>query len=302
MPQLPVNNMRTMEVSVAVRWWAIPALALLMLLLLVDLPVPAAANGAARHLWNLLHVPLFALVTLLLFRILRRSRGRSVLLAVLLAVGSEVAQQFTPRTPSAADLCADFSGIALALVILGSARWRRRTILGLAASALLVPTLLPWVAEARALHARRQAFPSLLRPGLPSGLWQAQGSTRLEVESIDGGGGTGLRVTTAAGSYEGLRYGVPDGVAAAGYTGLRLTCVNPGEAFELGIRADGADGTRQSSRVRVGPGRSTLEAHWPPLPGGGDLLRLVLFTGEHQPARRFLLVEARLLRPVPGGP
>ncbi|QTN31988.1 hypothetical protein HZ994_06485 [Akkermansiaceae bacterium] len=278
------------------------------------IPLPGPEHGVifAENLRNLLHVPLFAFVTLLL-RFLQlslppryRSPSVCVLAALLLAVASEVAQGFTGRNPAWGDFLADCGGILLGCVILPQGRSRRSAVARLAflsaGCGMMLFAARPLLAEMQAAGEKREAFPQLWVAGSADGLWQAQGGTRLRVS----GSGGGLDVQMAGGSYEGLRYTVPGGVVTEGFAGLLIEAENRGSPFELGIRMDGAGGSRWRGSVAVPRGRSEQLARWSAEPWDGRLVRVVLHTGEAQPARAFRLLGVRLLREteaiVPDGP
>jgi VanZ family protein len=304
MPQ--VYRMKSVGSPIAHRGWAFLALSGLMLLLVIPLSRPAEGNVFGESLWNLVHVPLFAVVTLLL-RFLQFSaplRWRSLavcaLAASLLAVFSEAAQGVTGRTPSVEDLAADFGGILLGCTALLRGSGQRvvmlRLPLLLAGLGMLALAARPLVEEVLALIAKRESFPKLIDLERPNGLWQSQGTTRLVVVESSGHAGSGLEVRMASGSYEGLRYAVPKGVDTKGYSGLLIETANPGEAFELGVRMDGDGRQRRYGSFLVPKGRAILNAEWASDLEGGELVRVVLFTGEDQPARKFRLLGARLVR------
>jgi VanZ family protein len=305
----PANRMKSKGSPITLRWWAFLVLAALILLLVIPLSSPIDGNLFGENLLNLLHVPLFALVTFLL-RFLQlstqfrwRSLGFCILAALALAAISEMAQVLTGRTPSVGDLGADLGGILLASMVLLPGSGRRAVIvryfLLLAGSGMLALAVRPLVEELVASRAKQKVFPTLLDLSQHSGLWQAQGATRLKVLAQDSGAeGRGLEVQMASGSYEGLRYLVPEAVDAVGYSELALETANPGEAFELGVRMDGG-GQRQYGSVMVPPGRSILHAEWTSNIHVADPIRVVLFTGENQPARTFQLLDARLDREIP---
>jgi hypothetical protein len=271
----------------------------MMLLLMIPLSRPGEGAVFSENVRNLLHVPLFATVTFLL-RFVQLSSPRDLrslfvcaLAAAFLGVLSEITQGMTGRTPAVGDLGADLSGILLACAVLARGSGRRLALL-LAGGFFLAFAVRPLAAAVNATHAKREAFPKLLDTGRSSGLWQSQGATRLEV-----GEGTGLEVRMAGGSYEGLRYIVPTGVDTVGYSGLRIETANPGEAFELGVRIDGVGRQRQYESVVVPQGRSVLHTEWDTSHGDGVIVKVVLFTGEEQPARRFQLLAASLVREIP---
>lgn len=290
------------------RVWAWLALMVLLLLLLIPLDRPDEGGVLGENLRNLMHVPLFASVTFLLrfLQLSSRLRPRSLLAcglaALLLAALSEIAQGSTGRTPSAEDLGADLGGILLACMILlrgpGPNTVIVRLMLLLAGCGMLALAVRPLCVEVFAERAKREAFPALVDLGHPNGLWQSQGGTILQVverENRSGGRG-GIQVWMLGGSYEGLRHTIPKGVDTHGYSGLRIETVNPGEAFELGVRIDGRGQERRYASLVVPAGKAVVETQWAPRPGNGGLVRVVLFTGEDQPARGFLLLDARLVR------
>ena len=278
-----------------------------MSFLLIPLPAPAEDDFLRNNLQNLAHVPLFAFVTFLLrflqlsSQLRRKSLPLIGIAAAFLAVLTEIAQSLTGRTPTAGDLGADFCGILLAVAFLMGGSGGRvvivRLVLLLAGGWMLVLAARPLAESLQSAKAKRAAFPVLIDLGFQNGLWQAQGKTRLEV--LDFGDTRGLEIRMPGGSYEGLRYAVPSGVDTSGYSGLAIEVSNPGEAFELGVRMDDDRGRRRNGSVMVPQGRSGLRVKWAVGSGEGELVRVVFFTGEHQPARRFLLLDARLNREIP---
>lgn len=283
------------------------ALAALILLLLIPISPPDEQDVFGKAVWNLLHVPLFLAVTVLL-RVLQLSsyprRGSltvCALAASLLAGLTEIAQSLTGRTPSFEDLGADLCGILLACAFLLRGSGRVMTVrlpLFLAAAGMLALAARPVAEEMSAVRAKRVVFPALIDPGRQDGLWQAQGATLLRV--VGRADARGLEVRMAEGSYEGLRYAFPEGVSMVGYSGLRIETFNPGKVFELGMRMDGVGSRRQYGKFEVPEGRAVLYAQWKPDLGKGRPVRVVLFTGEDNPARTFRLIDARLVREIPG--
>lgn len=298
---LTATQMKPIETSITPRWWAIFALSVAMVILLIPIPAPAEDDVFRENLQNLVHVPLFAVVTFLLRILLRRKALiMSGIAAALLAALSEVAQSLTGRTPAAGDLVADLCGILLAFVFLVKGPGARvvivRLVLLLTGVSMLVLAARPLAEGLQSAKAKRAAFPELIDLGFQDGLWQAQGETRLRV--LDFEGDRGLEIRMPGGSYEGLRYAVPNGVDTSGYSGLSIEASNPGEAFELGVRMDDDRGRRRNGSVMVPQGRSDLRVKWAFGRGEGELVRVVLFTGEDQPARKFYLLNARLGREI----
>ncbi|RYD27621.1 MAG: VanZ family protein [Verrucomicrobiaceae bacterium] len=279
------------------------ALGGLVLLLLVPLPRPAEPDPIMENFRNLLHVPVFMAVTLLL-RVLQRSislRLRSIWIcagaAALLGVLSEILQALTGRTPSVGDLGADLAGILLACALMqrrgAPLLVIRRAMLLLAGGGMFALAAYPLVTEVSVFMAKREAFPVLMDRYALGNVWQEQGGTHLRVV---GPKPRGLEVETAQGDHEGLRYVVPRGVDAGGYSGLVIETINECEAFELGVRIDVTTGKRKNAGVTVPRGKAVLKVGWTPETGDGELRRVVLFTGLDQPARRFRLVVVRLVR------
>ncbi len=297
------SRMQTNGSPAALHRRALLALLGLMFLLLVPLPRPVEPNPLMEDLKNLLHVPLFMAVTLLL-RVLQppaaRHRGPVWACAVaagVLGVLSEVVQGLTGRTPAVGDLVADLAGILLACAVLlrgtalrvGITRW----VLLMAGGGMFALTAVPLVVGISTFTVKRKAFPVLMAQGIPGALWQEQGNTRLQVAGAEPGG---LVVRMPRGDYEGLRYVVPRGVGTQGYSGLVIETANEGEAFELGIRIDVTHGTRKNAAVMVPPGNAVMKVSWTRETGDGELRRVVLFTGVDQPARKFSLLDVRLTR------
>lgn len=304
---LTAASMKPIGASITSRGWVFLGLAVAMVSLLIPLPASAEGDSFRENLQNLAHVPLFAFVTILL-RFLQLSsqlRGKSLFLsgiaAGLLAVLSEIAQGLTGRAPAAGDLGADLCGILVALAFLVGGSGGRvvivRMVLLLAGCGMLVLAARPLAELLQSAKAKRAAFPVLVDLGFQNGLWQPQGETRLEV--LDFEGGRGMEIRMPGGSYEGLRYAIPKGVDTSGYSGLSIKASNPGEAFELGVRMDDDRGRRRNGSVMVPQGLSDLRVKWAVERGEGELVRVVLFTGEDQPARSFLLLDARLGREAP---
>jgi hypothetical protein len=186
------------------------------------------------------------------------------------------------------------AGILLACAVLlrGTAfrvsitRW----VLLLFGGGMSILVVVPLVVEVSNDVARREAFPVLMGHGVPGTLWQAQGNTRLQVA---GPQSEGLMVEMSRGDYEGLRYVVPKGVETEGYAGLVIETANEGEAFELGIRIDVTHGVRKYASVMVPLGKAVMKVSWDRKAYDGGLRRVVLFTGEDQPARKFRLLTVR---------
>lgn len=286
------------------------ALASMAFLLLFPLSNAGEQDAFERVLLNLLHVPLFAVI-MILVRFLQTScpvRWSSLwfcaLVVFLIGALFEVIQNFIGRSCSIDDLILNLGGILLACALLlrksqPHARKMRLVALCLGLGILFTGLHL-LVVEVLAVRAKYANFPKLLDPEYPNGLWQAQGGAQLKVvKGGEGNAAKGLEVQIAEGSYEGLRYIVPKGVKTKDYSRLVTEFDNAGEEFELGVRLDGEKGVRQYRSILVPQGRSILHTEWVSNREDGKLRRVVLFTGVRQPARKFLLLSAHLQRKSP---
>lgn len=96
--------------------------------LLLFLPLPPWLDGGWRStLLDLGHVPLFALLTVTLARVLGCRWYHAVGIGVLLAAGVELAQSVTGRSASWTDLGYGTAGVLSAGVLLRAAEWRARS-------------------------------------------------------------------------------------------------------------------------------------------------------------------------------
>ncbi|NQD37088.1 VanZ family protein [Permianibacter sp. IMCC34836] len=120
----------------------------------------ALPNRAAAALWDLAHLPLFFLLTVIFDHsvLKRHPRRAAVWLQLLLpplvvfAIGTELLQSLTNREPSLGDVITDSVGIGLATLWLASSRyvgagWKkmlRGIVFAIAASLLIQPGVLLW--------------------------------------------------------------------------------------------------------------------------------------------------------------
>jgi VanZ family protein len=188
------------------------ALAIITFLLLIPLPNSGEEDVFQKDLWNLLHVPLFAVI-MILVRFLQTScpvRWSSLWLCALVVflIGAlfEVIQNFIGRSCSIDDLLSNLGGILLACALLlkKSQRHHLKMRFGslLVGLGILVSGLHPLVNEVLAARAKRANFPEILDLKYPEGLWHAQGNTRMRVVKVgDVGSVKGLEVFAAVGSY-----------------------------------------------------------------------------------------------------
>jgi len=302
------------------------SIVLLVALLLIPPPkAPSSALGMALH--DMLHFPLFALLTWLIYASLRRlrqgTRGRDLALATAIAcvLGgvSELAQTGFGRTASWRDLQLDLVGTAVAAATV-FVSWRRgaatfrRWLVALAAfgvAAALVVAYPAWLA-AGAEGRLDRAFPRLgdFEAGWESLLWQPQGETggwavkasrstqnpslgkyALRVDSLDGAAWAGVRLLV------GKRR------SWAGSYALHFDVFNPADTFELGVRIDGFDGERFSASVSIVPGANRCHLPLSALKNSAGSIAdldafaaqaIILHLGEYPRTRTFYIDNVRL--------
>jgi VanZ family protein len=136
-----------------------PGTALALLFLMLLLVLHQAVTFGSDHplggvLRSALHIPLFAMLTLLLSRILGSPRWWVLLsTALLLAIATEVVQAFTGRNASVLDVAVDLIGIVPVVAgLVATRRLRRR-------GAPLALIVLLWLAIAGFLGAATVAAP-----------------------------------------------------------------------------------------------------------------------------------------------
>jgi len=261
--------------------------------------------------WNLLHVPAFFFLALALRSVF--GFWPAVVVGILVACGSEALQSFGGRSGSIGDVFFDCIGIGLAILWMVRSKspglffWLPAFIIGIAC---LSPA---WKYE-YAERAHRSRLPEISAFSTVSGrmLWQPQGNAKV---SRDGG----LRVEIGRGKYGGVSFH-PGEQDWSNYSEIVLKVTNPGSEFRLGIRIDDVDtgkvggGKWHSSSVEVVPGENDLLIPLKPSTQQGmvsDLTglsrskteidlsrvaRLVLFTGEEEKKRVFVINSAFLRR------
>lgn len=268
--------------------------------------------------WNALHFPGFVLITVGLERVLLLGKGKrswrivaAVMLALVIAIGSEIAQGFLGRSASLGDVIFDTIGIAFATVLLvfGS-RWKRRGRLLAAGAAVVVvlALLTPGWRGMLATAQYREAFPDLamFSRAISLARWQVQGNATLDLDTET----EKLAVTVGKGIYSGVSCypGEADWSAFSAGT-LNLVIENPSEeGFQLGIRID--DDSPMASRYQhrfngqeqIAPGRNELRLPLSEIANGpidrkldlSRIKRLALFTGREDGERVFVVVSAFL--------
>ena len=268
--------------------------------------------------WNALHFPGFVLITVGLERVLSLGKGRrswriaaAVLLALVIAVGSEIAQGFVGRSASLGDVFFDTIGIAFATIVLVfGPRWKRRgRLLAAGAGVLVVLVLLtPGWKGMVATAQYREVFPDLamFSRSISLGRWQVQGNATLYLDTE----AETLTVAVGKGIYSGVScYPGEADWSAYSEGALNLVIENPSEEeFQLGIRID--DDSPLASRYehrfngqkQIAPGRNELRLPLSRIADGpidrkldlSRIKRLALFTGREEAERVFVVVSAFL--------
>jgi VanZ family protein len=296
------------------RFSAFVALLLLASLLLAP-GVGAGPDPWLGALFDLFHLPVFALVALCVAALLptrlpvQRRAALAFALAVAFGAATEIAQGRLGRHPSLTDLALDAAGAgAAALWLLWQPNFSRRRLVALALillAALLVAFAPPAVLTLG--QARHQArFPEIGAFSEPSSrrVWRAQGKASLVWEQPgQAGESAALRVRIERGIYGGVSYW-PGRQDWRKRESLVLEIDNPGPPFLLGLRIDdvetrsAADRGWHSDELHVGSGRRSYVVPLAPAARSGidlrHVTRIALFTGEEETGREFLLHSAFL--------
>ena len=294
-------------------------------LLFVPLPNPPSSPfGIAVN--NALHLPLFAILTALVYLIARRltavPRARLLLIAMALTAAggaaSEWLQALFGRTSSLEDFLFDVLGIAVAGAAIAVA-WRREqprfrcwllALAGLCIVALLIVAHPIWLAlKAKDFQAR--AFPLLadFESGWESMVWIPQGqkrggSTRAKiVRSNATRGSHSFEIHSRGADWAGVRLRLAKPVSWDGMDALSFDLFNPGDEFALGVRIDRRDGVRFVTGFEIRPGANacrlplaSLQGERGTISGSGQFAaeRIIFHLGESPPERRFYLDNVRL--------
>jgi hypothetical protein len=281
------------------------ALALSLFLLICPLPPAIQSDPWMSAAMDGLHVPAFAVLTILVRHLFaRKSSLFAVIISILLAGGVEVIQGVTGRSPS----WADFGLGVLGTLLIPWGLWLRHRIIagmGIALPALLF-TGLPLFNMSAVRTRLTQDLPRLgFAPerGWSSAWHPHDGSlTKVLVTSS----GRTLQVEVSSGSYRGVSF-LPGSQDWSAYRQLDVGIWNPGTAFPLGLRIeDQQSGQAHHQRFNgifvIPPGRSEHSLRLDEIARGPTerrldlrrIRRLALFTGENEPARTFVLEEAIL--------
>lgn len=301
----------------------------LLLTVLLGLPllalVPVETEQYAA-LWltvsNAGHLPLLGLfATGIFFALpprLARWPGRyvtTVVLSILTVVCIEAVQSLFNRTPSLEDTITGVLGITLALG--GIALWTHQTsrVLRIAYTALTLLILLwlftPAWHETQVLVWSTQHFPVLgdFEDRIELQLWRAKSDLDGQLTSVAlseqyvTSGRYSLEVRTGWGSWSGVRYTVPHQDWRK-FSELHLEVYNPGRAFHLRLRLEDVESQNGQARFMK---RFDMQPGWNQLrvPLGdfreatqaldlGAVTQLLLYVGEHEPARVFYVDHVRL--------
>lgn len=259
-------------------------------------------------LWDLLHLPTFFLVTCFLHNLWPDSwrgwgrLGITVTVAFLLALGTEWAQGFLGRSANWGDVAIDAAGIGLGLCWLRTCSDREERFpvwfLVLAAGVGWICLWPAWGTEWAEARLREQ-LPQLgdFSRWESRMLWRTQGNAQVE-KTRDG-----LGVRIGEGRFSGVSFW-SGGQDWSPYQRIVLEILNPGEAFELGVRIDDQDSQESkrwfSTSATIATGERQIEI---PLPAGkegtptidlGAVFRLALFTGLENEEREFVVKSAFL--------
>jgi hypothetical protein len=278
-------------------------------------------------LFDALHFPLFALLTLLIYAcltiLIRCSPMRCLLLAMsivsIMAVSSELAQPLFHRTSSWRDFCFDLIGIAAAAGTIFLS-WKRNTpgflrlaaVLGALFLASIAVVAQPALRAARAQNQQADAFPLMgdFEHGWESLMWHAQGKTSEQPVTASrvgsdhsSQGNYSLLIRTDAASWAGVHLLFGKRLAWSDRHSLHFDIFNPADRFELGVRVDGFDDERYSGAVQIEPGANSCRIRFEELANRELTLadldqfeakQITLHLGEPPATRTFYLDNVRL--------
>lgn len=280
--------------------------------------------GSHRALWNALgnaaHYPFQALVTLVVFGLLRR-RGRlaryggAAALSCAAAVGIELVQPLVSRTGSIGDATNGIIGVAAALA--GICVWQElssrslRVVHAILSLTVFAVLLLPAWAELEAALWRGRHFPLLgdFESALELRSWQPVGVSRVSLSSTHAANGrSSLEVRSGPGRWVGVGYlgGRADWTP---FTRLSYEVYNPGDSFPLTLRVDDDQdtsdyGSRFNRALPMQPGWNEVHVPIEEIRKGpkdrlldtARITRFYLFVPEAKAPRAFYLDNVRLER------
>lgn len=284
------------------------ALALSLFLLICPLPPAIQSDSWTSVAMDALHVPAFAVLTILVRHLFaRKSSLFAVIISILLAGGVEVIQGVTGRSPS----WADFGLGVLGTLLIPWGLWLRprcpRIVTGMAIA--LPALLLTGLPLFNMSAVRTRLIQDLPRLGFSpergwSSAWHPHDGSLTKV--LVTSSGRTLQVEVSGGSYRGVSF-LPGSQDWSVYRQLELRIWNPGTAFPLGLRIEDqqsgqAHHRRFNGAFVIPAGRSEHSLPLEEIANGPRdrpldlrrIRRLALFTGENEPARTFILEEAIL--------
>ncbi len=266
-------------------------LALVVLIIAQQLLVVPGNTRLAEALHNWFHVPWFASVTLGLVVLFGTRRG--VLIALLVAVGSELVQLFTGREASALDVGRDLLGLGCGM--LAGLAWRRKRVLpAVGAACVLLLAGWPMLEAVIAKTQARERWPVLMDAGVPESFYYLEPTTAAHQDE------DGLHLVMAANGWPGVHVTepVPDW---CGYDVLLARVeLDAGGPIGLyfGVRMTASGGSTHYTRKQVTFGSSDIRVPLSELLAGGcaPVYDLFIYTNGEHPGRRLSLRRVELIR------
>ncbi len=269
-------------------------LALVALVIAQQVLVVPGDTRLAEALHNWFHVPWFASVTLGLIILFGAVRG--VLIALLVAVGSEFLQLYTGREASALDVARDLLGLACGL--LARFAWqRKRAWPAIGAGGLLLLAGWPMLEAVIAKSQARERWPVLMDAALPGAFYYLEPTTDARTDA------QGLHMVMSASGWPGvhLTEPVPDW---CGYGALLVQLeLDAGEPMGLffGVRMTPEGGSTHYTLRQVMPGSSEIRVPLDELlpERCAPVHDLFIYTNGEHPGRRLSLRRVELIEMLP---
>jgi hypothetical protein len=303
-------------------WRAVPSglaafIGIAVLVVVQQLATVGGTDLLGRTLSNTLHIPMFAVLALLLMRVLGHPSWR-VLLLVCVAAGAatEALQLFTTRTASLLDLGLDLLGalpligafeLTRRLAVRGASRRQLAAIWVGVTLLIAVMTLAAPVRVLLAYHERDRVFPVLLVPsaGRQTLLLSSNSRIRVVPGQSDWPAYAADPVLEVVWTEERfpriiLSEVVPDWSAFATLVADVYLPEGPPITLTAAVGHDGHEGTAAYLRHTVVPGPQRLVYPLQPLLETVDgapprISRLVLHTSRNHSGRRLLIGSVRLM-------
>lgn len=248
------------------------ALTLLLAALLLPLPHEWSA-GWRSELLNRMHVPLFALLGILL-------PARKAWITLLIAGAVELVQPWVGRSASWADFGWGVLGAVTALIWHAkSLPWRL-----IALVTAIAPPATWWVQIAKAQSEAQTQFPVLMN-GPASLLWVLSPGAEHSEAGLTLRGNSSVRVEVSNRDWN-------------AFQALELEAtLDAARPLELGIRLDIGAGlpNRVQAGAKLQPGPIHLRVPWPDNARLSPVKQIVLFLGEVDPEARLRMKKVRLL-------